>query len=390
VATYSGRKDVVNVVLPESVTEIRKANFSECSNLEKIYIPKGVTRIEAGAFSGCSKLASAEIPEGIVRIEPNTFYMCKKLASVKLPASLSAIGTGAFMLCGSLKKIELPRGLAAIDDEAFHSSGLREVSLPRAVLRVGERAFAVCKSLKKAVLCDTISFVGADAFDNDTKIIYPGEAEDFRRANLSNTNYPKLVCTSEPYVKKSRGLAAFNVLLLVAIMAAAVMISVYVPGSLHWCIAIGGGIILNIITSIISVKSNVGWVQGIVNILELVACVVLFFVAISFQIEYPDVEANTTIYENSAVAVNLLIYIIGLAFSALIGMICIGKAVSDYDFDSLARWIFIAINIFEIGIGVFSLIFSAFDVMIFFAAIALLVIICAIIYAIWAAVTGNL
>ena len=96
---------------------------------------------------------------------------------------------------------------------------------------------------------------------------------------------------------------------------------------------------------------------------------VLFFIAQTSGIEYVDPETNTTIWENTALSINLSIYIVGLAASALATGIY-GGISTRMEF---ADWILLAINVFEVGIGVASIIFYAFNVLVFFAGIALVV-----------------
>ena len=154
---YSGRNDIVKAVIPEGVTEITKANFSECPNLTKITLPQSVTKIEKGAFSGCGKLSSVEIPSGVEEIGANTFYMCKRLSYVKLHEGLKKIGDLAFAQCESLKGIIFPQSLTEIGTEAFHSSGLKAVTVPKAVVTIGERAFSICRELTRIKLFDTLT-----------------------------------------------------------------------------------------------------------------------------------------------------------------------------------------------------------------------------------------
>lgn len=55
-----------NVVIPDSVTEIRAYAFGGCSGLTSITIPDSVTFIEERAFSGCSGLESITIPYSLM------------------------------------------------------------------------------------------------------------------------------------------------------------------------------------------------------------------------------------------------------------------------------------------------------------------------------------
>ena len=354
---YSERRDIVSVVLPESVTEILKANFSECANLEKIYIPESVTRIEAGAFTGCSKLTSVEIPEGITEIEPQTFYMCKKLSTVKLPKGLQKIGAGAFMLCKSLKSIDLPIGLDTIGDEAFHSTGLKRVCIPRSVLTIGERAFAVCEKLGGVTLTDTVDSIGADAFDRNLKIVYSGERDDFDRANKTGIYYSKVICKKDASTIKSNIKIAVFVLAILVLVAAAAAVSITVKGSLHWCIAIAGGLALNITIGAALKPSNEAFHTAL-NVIELISFAILFFVSLSYE--------------------TLLIYAFGIVLGGFISTIYTA-IIKKFDLS----WVFAFIYAVAFVLALLGLIFDPLSVLAFIFLIVIVGIIGGVIYLIF-------
>jgi hypothetical protein len=54
-------KDVVEFVIPDSVTSIGNYAFMDCASLKSITIPSSVTSIGYNAFSDCSSLKSITI-----------------------------------------------------------------------------------------------------------------------------------------------------------------------------------------------------------------------------------------------------------------------------------------------------------------------------------------
>ena len=58
-AAFLGRKDITKVVLPDSLSNIDRYAFSECTNLKTIVM--GSVWIETGAFSGCKSLKTVKI-----------------------------------------------------------------------------------------------------------------------------------------------------------------------------------------------------------------------------------------------------------------------------------------------------------------------------------------
>lgn len=76
-----------------------------CRNIVSIVIPDTVTYIGGGAFDWCSKLESVNIPAGVTSIEPYTFAECSSLTEIVLPAAVKKVGIGAFYNCNSLTDV---------------------------------------------------------------------------------------------------------------------------------------------------------------------------------------------------------------------------------------------------------------------------------------------
>lgn len=101
---YDGGCDVTEVVLPETIEEIRSCAFRDCYKLLKINMPENLNIIGNNAFSGT------------------------QLATLVIPDCCTAIGRSAFEGCGNLRMVVLGKGLKKINDRAFWScSKLLEV-----------------------------------------------------------------------------------------------------------------------------------------------------------------------------------------------------------------------------------------------------------------------
>ena len=92
---------VLDIELPESITEIGEYAFYHCSNIMSIELPDGLTMIGESAFEWCISLASIEIPEGVKKIEWSTFYCCEDLTEAKIPEETEIV-ENAFEGCDSL------------------------------------------------------------------------------------------------------------------------------------------------------------------------------------------------------------------------------------------------------------------------------------------------
>ena len=111
-------ESLVELVLPDSVTELRNGAFEQCRNLEKAVFPEGLETIGKDAFSGC-----------------------RKLKTVVWSKSLKSISDRAFNGCG-LSEVTLPDTVAHIGSEAFAGTSIAKVTLPRSVRTLGWGAFS--------------------------------------------------------------------------------------------------------------------------------------------------------------------------------------------------------------------------------------------------------
>jgi hypothetical protein len=116
------RKNITEVVIPDTVTTIGGSAFRECGFVS-ITIPNSVTTIGPEAFSGCSKLASITIPNSVTTIGEGAFNGCGSLASITIPNSVTTIGPEAFRECGKLASITIPNSVTTIGGAAFAGCG---------------------------------------------------------------------------------------------------------------------------------------------------------------------------------------------------------------------------------------------------------------------------
>ena len=205
-AAFSDCSSLTSVVIPNSVTSIGNSAFHTCSGLTSVTIPSSVTSIGVAVFHSCSSLTSIIIPNSVTNIGESAFSGCSSLASIIIPESVTNIGKGAFASCTSLTSIIIPKSVASIGDWAFYSClSLTSISvssdnlnyssedgvlfdkgktalvqcpggksgdyiIPNTVTSIGYRAFMYCSSLTSVVIPNSVTSIGGQSFVDCTSL----------------------------------------------------------------------------------------------------------------------------------------------------------------------------------------------------------------------------
>lgn len=115
-------------------------------DVEEVVIPDSVTEIQDYAFSGNKKLKSVTLSKNLKVIGINAFFNCQALQSIELPATLKEMGSYAFCATG-LTKVTIPESntLSELPQFCFFQcASLKEVTIPVTITKIPKDCFKEC------------------------------------------------------------------------------------------------------------------------------------------------------------------------------------------------------------------------------------------------------
>ena len=180
--TFYSYRGLISVVIPDSVVSIGNYVFDSCYRLVSLTIPDSVTRIGDYAYEDCSGLMSVTIGNSVKSIGNYAFSDCRGLASVTIGNSVTSIGSSTFSGCTGLTSVYYTGDIAGwcgISFDNSYANPLRyagnlyidgqlvgDVVIPDSVTEVKDYAFYGCTGLTSVTIPDSVTSIGDYAFDN--------------------------------------------------------------------------------------------------------------------------------------------------------------------------------------------------------------------------------
>lgn len=163
---FSGCRNLVNVDIPNTVTEISISAFENCAL--STFDLKNVTKIGSSAFEGCQNLETVNWGN-VSCIEESAFKNCG-FTKLAFPVSLQTVLSGAFADCQKLESVDISRPVVSSIACFSGCSSLHEVLFPANLTTIGYRAFKGCSTLESINIPDAVQVLGNEAFANTIKI----------------------------------------------------------------------------------------------------------------------------------------------------------------------------------------------------------------------------
>ena len=201
---YTAEPGVTRVEIPEGVTEIACLAFPDWKEVKELILPDSMTELKGQALCGCNALAHLHLSAGVTQIDLFRFNTLRSLeeitvsennscfcsldgvlytkdmktlvlcplckSSITIPESVTCIGENALAGCFQITEIRFPAHLTAIKSHAFYGCGLREAIIPESVNNIETGAFYYCRDLTEISIPDSVTKIGSNAFDSCRKL----------------------------------------------------------------------------------------------------------------------------------------------------------------------------------------------------------------------------
>lgn len=203
---YLNGQELTDLVIPESITELKSYAFYNHKALTSITIPNSGIHINYRALYGtslnaihvndlhawcnttfqdsdshpskpCSIYLNGEqittfvVPDDVEQINSYLFYYYDK--EVILGKSIKSIGTGAFAY-SDITQMVLPDGLETIGNSTFYRcTQLKSINIPTTLNFIGDQAFSECNNLERVDIANISSWCNIDFFSSVSNPVRP-------------------------------------------------------------------------------------------------------------------------------------------------------------------------------------------------------------------------
>ena len=224
--TFYGCTSLASITIPGSVTSIEAGAFSGCPGLNKVVVTDIAAwcGIEFASYNDnplsiAKHLYSDDYKEIIDLIIPNSvtsignyaFYGCSGLTDVTIPNTVKSIGAGSFSHCG-LTSVIIPNGVTSIGSSAFaNCSDLTSVTIPNSVTSIGNVAFGYCNVTNVTVYLEEPVTISYYTFTNRTNatLYVPTGSKDSYLAAAYWQGFKEIIEMKESVTISSAGMGTF-------------------------------------------------------------------------------------------------------------------------------------------------------------------------------------
>ncbi len=196
------QKNIIAVILPNSITSVGAGAFKECSTLVAVVLNNGLISIGNNAFRDCSALQGVVIPSTVEIIGERAFQDAG-IKNLKILSNSADMGAWVFYSCNDLKNVTIADGTQRIYHGQFEGcDAIETIVLPDTITVLGSDAFMSCKNLKTIYIPKALTTISDWAFYGCPNVLiveYDGAAADWRNIVIGTNNDILYSCTINYY-----------------------------------------------------------------------------------------------------------------------------------------------------------------------------------------------
>lgn len=133
---------VREVILPDTIKEIRENAFYRCVSLRTINFPKNLERLHDLALTNAYELNGLKLNRNLKYIEDYAFQLCDSINIMNIPGSVESISKNTFQNMSDLYMLRFMEGTKEIwEDVALNNAKMRFIVIPPSVKSIGSHAF---------------------------------------------------------------------------------------------------------------------------------------------------------------------------------------------------------------------------------------------------------
>lgn len=214
--------DLRNIILPESLLDIKDFALYECHHLLNLSLPDNITNLGESFIEDCFNLKSVSLPSKLLTIGQYAFEDDTSLEKIDFKQADVTLIDGLFKGCMSITNIDelnFSSNLKAIPKQLFlECINIKEVDLSKynSLETIGNYAFARCKNLDKITLPSSLKELGMLVFyqcvnlkeivfnslPNISKLLLSGLTHEIKVVvNINNKTYEKVINSNEKFIK---------------------------------------------------------------------------------------------------------------------------------------------------------------------------------------------
>jgi hypothetical protein len=172
---YVNNSLLSDLVIPNTVTEIKMHAFHGARCLTSVSIPNTVTSIGSSAFGHCYGLSSVTIPESVTNIGETAFYRCDGLGTVNFNATNCTVmgsSNNPVFKSDTLAALNIGENVTNIPQYAFKNcNGISEINFNAAnCTAIGGSLLESGNSLSKIRIGENVATIPNNAFKNCTSL----------------------------------------------------------------------------------------------------------------------------------------------------------------------------------------------------------------------------